>query len=174
MLSSPNKHCTKLEKEISVWCRIKITLNSILHSLQVNGNGQFRNVGLAAYYNSLLPGFNWYVSYTNNPRETIWRAVSSFLVYKGYITAPSSGPTIARQRYSSLFIIVEREVSAAVSTSPVPVAYTLQLIAANLKPRINPEGESAVWCRGMENKHEFLMTVCLEFDGTKKSSVLSF
>lgn len=60
----------------------------------------------------------------------------SFLVYKGYITAPSSGPTVARQSYTSLFIIVEREVSAAVSTGPVPVTHTLQLITANLKSKI--------------------------------------
>lgn len=54
-------------------------------------------------------------------------------------------PTIARQGDASLCIIVVRKVGATVGTCPVPVAYTLELIAANLKSEGEP-AETSVLC----------------------------
>lgn len=84
------------------------------------------------YYVNLI-----YICHKNNPNETVWRVVFSFFVYKDYVTVPNEAPTVARQSYTSLCIIIVREVRAAVCTYPVSVTHTLQLITANLKSKIN-------------------------------------
>lgn len=48
---------------------------------------------------------------------------------------PRKIPTVARQGDASLCVIIVRKVGAAVGTCPVPVAHTLELIAADLKPK---------------------------------------
>ena len=53
--------------------------------------------------------------------------------------ASNGEPTVAGQSYASLCLVVVREVGAAVSTGPVSVTHTLQLIAAHLESRTNPE-----------------------------------
>lgn len=77
----------------------------------------------------------------------------SFIMCKNYVTAPNQVPTIARKSYTSLCIIIVREVSATVCTYPVSVTNTLQLITANLKSKINQEYRSTLWYRGMKIKH---------------------
>lgn len=58
---------------------------------------------------------------------------------------PRKIPTVARQGDASLCVIIVRKVGAAVGTCPVPVAHTLELIAADLKPKGEP-AETSVPC----------------------------
>lgn len=68
----------------------------------------------------------------------------SFVMYKNYVMAGNQVPTIARQSYARLCVIIVREVCAAVGTNPVSVTNTLQFITANLKSKINQEHRSAL------------------------------
>lgn len=68
----------------------------------------------------------------------------SLVMYKNYVMTANQVPTIASQSYTSLCVLIVREVRAAVGTYPVSVTNTSELITANLKSKVNQKYRSTL------------------------------